>query len=86
MARPKKVTTPEVEFAEEKEVVKEEVVINPIPETKSSSPEIINVYSIRYQLWHPFQKRMIPVNEPVPVINDSWLKSQMVAGHIKELK
>ena len=80
MARPKRSTE-----TKEVEAVKEEVVINPIPETKIVETGIINVYAVRYQLWHPFQKRMIPVNDPVPVIKDSWLKSQMQAGHIKEL-
>lgn len=58
----------------------------PIPEPKQKSVEIVNVYAVRYQLWHPFQKRMIPVNDPVPVIKDNWLNCQMKSGHIKELK
>ena len=63
----------------------EESVVNPIPETKTVVLEIINVYAVRYQLWHPFQKRMIPVNDPVPVLKDNWLSAQMKVGHIKEI-
>jgi len=77
MARPRRTTK-----QAETEVKAPEVV--PIPETKEPDVKIVNVYSVRYQLWHPFQNRPIPVNEPTPVILDSWLECQIKAGHIKE--
>lgn len=58
---------------------------NPIPvDLIDPGPKVINVYSLVYQMWHPFQKKMIPVNDPTPVIYDSWVKCQIEGGRIKE--
>lgn len=59
----------------------EETPVVPIP--TEPGPKIVNAYTVAYQLWHPFQKRMIPVNDPVPVIYDSWLDCQIKAGLVK---
>ena len=84
MARPKK-STETIQETKPSEVLQAGFnSINPMPTTEKEDPKIINVYAVRYQLWHPFQKRMIPVNDPVPVLKDNWLTSQMKAGHIKE--
>ena len=86
MARPKK-STETIQETKPSEVLQAGFnLINPMPTMKQpEAPKIINVYAVRYQLWHPFQKRMIPVNDPVPVLKDNWLASQMKAGHIKEI-
>ncbi len=85
MARPKK-STETIQETKPSEVLQAGFnPINPMPATEKEVPKIINVYAVRYQLWHPFQKRMIPVNDPVPVLQDNWLNSQMKAGHIKEI-
>ena len=57
--------------------------IKPIP--MDLGPKVVNAYAVYTNLWHPFQKRMIPFNEPVPVIYDNWLKAQIEAKLIKEL-
>lgn len=93
MARPKKVQ-PQVEVEESGLVTEQEVYeslgmvtkeeeesVAPIP--ADPGPKVVNVYTVAYQLWHPFQKRMIPVNDPVPVIYDSWLDAQIKAGIVK---
>lgn len=83
MARPKK-STETIQETKPSEVLQAGFnPINPIP--SNPGPKIINVYSVRCDLWHPFQKRMIPVNDPVPVLKDNWLSAQMKAGHIKEI-
>lgn len=88
MARPKKSTKQEELSTKPSAVLQAGFgTVNPMPVSKQEKViEIINVYAVRYQFWHPFQKRMIPVNDPVPVVKDNWLKCQMNAGHIKELK
>ena len=85
MARPKKSTETNQETKPSAVLQAGFNTINPMPATEKEVPKIINVYAVRYQLWHPFQKRMIPVNDPVPVLQDNWLNSQMKAGHIKEI-
>lgn len=90
MARPKKVE-PQVEetgLVTEQEVYEslgyvttEEEAIAPIP--VDPGPKVVYAYTVAYQLWHPFQKRMIPVNDPVPVIYDNWLGAQIKAGLVK---
>ena len=85
MARPKKSTETNQETKPSAVLQAGFNPINPMPTAKKEEPKIINVYAVRYQLWHPFQKRMIPVNDPVPVLQDNWLNSQMKAGHIKEI-
>ena len=85
MARPKK-STENIQETKPSAVLQAGFnPINPMPSAVKEAPKIINVYAVRYQLWHPFQKRMIPVNDPVPVLKDNWLNSQMKAGHIKEV-
>lgn len=86
MARPKK-STETIQETKPSEVLQAGFnPINPMPTMKQpETPKIINVYAVRYQLWHPFQKRMIPVNDPVPVLKDNWLSAQMEVGHIKEI-
>lgn len=86
MARPKK-STETIQETKPSAVLRAGFnLINPMPAAKQpEAPKIINVYAVRYQLWHPFQKRMIPVNDPVPVLKDNWLTSQMKVGHIKEI-
>ena len=86
MARPKKSTETTQETKPSAVLQAGFNPINPMPTvTVKEEPKVINVYAVRYQLWHPFQKRMIPVNDPVPVLKDNWLISQMKVGHIKEI-
>lgn len=85
MARPKKSTETSQETKPSAVMQAGFNPINLMPDIVKEIPKIINVYAVRYQLWHPFQKRMIPVNDPVPVLKDNWLSSQMKAGHVKEI-
>lgn len=55
----------------------------PKPRKKKTAPKFV---SIKVQMYHPFQKVVIPLGSPGAILEkDSWLECQIDRGLVKEM-
>lgn len=57
-----------------------------VPKKTESKPKAKKFVGVHTAMWHPFARVHIPVGSPGVILEvDSWLKSQLDRGLIKEL-